>query len=112
MQGVLMKLVLKFKDIKLGTLLKKNKYIYEPDIIGLKLFEKKYPYQYKFFQLKNIDNTEFDEIPYQFNDFLQGVNRIDIIKKAGIENSDDSFVKLCKIAKLNLATDYNISVDN
>ena len=54
------------------------------------------------FKLNDKGMAVYDQVPYPFTTFLSGADRNDIASKAGIEKDDSDFVKLYKIAGLNM----------
>lgn len=98
-----MKVVLGIEDIELGYLSEHNgKYMFCANGEEVERALKEYSLDMMLFKLNNSGIKVFDKIPYPFDTFLAGSSRPDIMKKSGISKDDSDFVKLYKIAGLNL----------
>ena len=98
-----MKIVLSIEDIELGYLAEHNeKYLFCANGDEILRAQKEYPLDMLLFKLNSKGMEVYENIPYPFNTFLAGVNRSDIIKKTEIEENDTDFVKLYKLAGLEI----------
>ena len=97
------KIYLCLKEYTLGYLTKgDNCYIFFADSDGTSKAKNDYPVIMKFFKLNTRGMKEYKDIPYHYSDYLQCLQREDLINKANISPSDDDFAKIKKLAKLKL----------
>lgn len=95
------KISLNIEHIELGYLSERGgKYIFSANGDEVNRARKEFPIDMMLFNLNATGMQVFDDIPYPFNSFLSGVNREDIMQKAGINVEDNDFVKLYKLSKL------------
>ena len=85
-------------------------YIFHADKEGITNANKINSLKMKFFTLNRNGMKKYSEIPNHYSQFLEGVEREDIIKKAGLEEDDSLFIKLYKVAGLkNSPINFTIS---
>lgn len=95
------KVFLSIGDITLGYLCEKNEgYMFHASSDSIKEATKNYPIKMKFFTLNKSGINEYPKIPNHFIQYLENVDRIDIVEKAGIVDGDSDFIKLYKVAGL------------
>lgn len=101
---------LHFKEFELGALTQKDQvFIWVPNIQNIQLFNAKYDGASDMLLLGTDQPEVYEQIPYHFNEFVESASRPDLMKKAGINNDDSDFEKLCKMATLNFANqDFTI----
>lgn len=97
------KIILGIEDIELGYLSARGgKYIFYANGDEVVRARREYELDMLLFDLNDRGMTIFDTIPYPFSKFMAGTGRADLIKKAGIKESDDDFIRLYKLAGLKL----------
>ena len=97
------KVFLSFKSTTLGYLCKdKMGFCFYADETKIKKVQKKYPILMKMYTL-NVSGAEiYARLPNLFANFLPSKERVDLITKAGIIDSEDEFEKLYKLAGLKI----------
>ena len=96
------KVFLSLDDCTLGYLVQgESGYIFHADKEGINDACVLNSLKMKFFTLNRSGMKEYTEIPNHFIQYLDGVDREDIIEEANIYEDDNLFVKLYKIAGLN-----------
>lgn len=105
------KVFLSLDECILGYLLEsENGYIFYADKEGIEKATKISSLKMKFFTLNRNGMKEYSEIPNHYSQYLEGVEREDIIDKAGLLESDSLFTKLYKVAGLrNNSINFTIS---
>ena len=96
-----------YKKIMLGTLYfdyKTNEFIYNSKVKNEKEAKEKYKAM-DFYNLFNSENKRQKDLFDDFKDFSDALEREDIIKLAQIKEEDSLFVKLEKLASLDLLED-------
>lgn len=95
----------------LGYLIESNGgYIFHADKAGIMVAMKNNSIKMKFFTLNRSGMKEYSEIPNHFSQYLEGIEREDIIEKAGLLEDDSLFIKLFKVAGLkNSPINFTIS---
>jgi len=97
------KVVLKIKEIELGFLVKEQSdFIFIANESNIKLAYKKYPLLMRMFTLNEKGKKDYKFLPYPFSLVRDSFLRSDIIIKADLKEDDDDFVKLFKVAGLDL----------
>lgn len=105
------KIRLVLKDLDLGDLSYQNSgYLWTPNVNNIDLAITKYPLNMEMFFLP-IKTTHYKNVPAHYIDFLESADREDLANKAGIEEDDQDFVKLYKLAYLEFfGVDFIIKV--
>lgn len=100
-----------YKECELGTLTfdeKTNEYVYNSNLEGEKKAKSKF-LAMEFYALSNSKDRRQKYIFDEFDEFRRAITRSDIVKMADMKQDDSVFVKLEKLAKLELMTDsFNI----
>ena len=95
------KVFLSLDECILGYLIEsKIGYIFHADKEGIERAIKTNSLKMKFFTLNRSGMQEYTEIPNHYSQYLEGVDREDIIKKANLQESDSLFMKLYRVAGL------------
>lgn len=96
------KIYISFEDLELGCLFKiNNEIMFSADEQAIQKMEENNPIATTFFKLNKQGQQKYQIIPEPFSFFLSNTRK-DIIEKANIQEEDDEFEKLFKIAGLNL----------
>lgn len=97
------KLILSIEDIELGYLMKKgDSYIFCANGNEVERARNVYPLDMMLFNLNSTGMSVYNQIPYPFSTWIDSTYRGDISSSAGIDEGDDDFVRLCKLATLPL----------
>lgn len=97
-----MKVGISLKDRCLGYLEEgDNEYIFYADVKEIAYCKSQYPIEMLMFKMPEEIVSKMSKIPPVFAEYLQGVDREDIIERAKINSDDSDFVKLYKIASIN-----------
>lgn len=95
------KIYLSLEDCILGYLMQSERgYVFYADKEGIQSACALSSLKMKFFTLNRSGMKEYSEIPNHFIQYLDSVDREDIMKKAKINEDDSLFAKLYKIAGL------------
>lgn len=81
---------------------KGDKYLFCANGDEVNRAKRKYPIDMMLFTLNPTGMSVYEDIPYPFSSFIDGTYRPDIIRSAGIGDSDDNFTRLCKLATIPL----------
>ena len=96
-------IVLNIEDIELGYLITRDgKYVFCANGDEVVRAKREYELDMLLFDLNERGMTTFDTIPYPFSTFMAGTSRGDLVKQAGIKDSDTDFIRLYKLAGLKL----------
>lgn len=99
----MIKIYLSLDEFTLGYLSEKDGgYIFHASSEDIKEATKKYPIKMKFFTLNKSGIKEYKNIPNHYIQYLDNIDRKDIVEKAKILESDTDFQRLHKLTKLNL----------
>lgn len=93
-----------YKECELGNLTfdkKTNEYVYNSNLEGEKKAKAKY-LAMEFYSLSNSKDRRQKYIFDEFDQFRRSVTRADIVELADIKQEDSVFVRLEKMAKLDL----------
>lgn len=106
------KISLNIEDIELGYLIERsNKYVFCANVKEVERARKEYPLDMILFDLNEGGMTVYDTIPYPFSTFMSGTYRPDLMKDAGIKDTDRDFIRLYKLAGLKLIRqNFNIHI--
>ena len=106
------KIFLNFKEYKLGFLTQKeNIFVWVPDTEAIVSCFNRYDGAFDMFMLGSKESEVYKQIPIHYQDFLMATERSDLQKAAGINQKDNSFERLCKMAKLKYFNqDFYISI--
>ena len=99
------KIGLYLQEFYLGQLfMSGDEYIFEPNLNDILLAKSKFPLAMKCFDLDSEKSKQSSDLPQIFLNFNNYTYRQDIIEKTGILESDDMFVRLYKLASLEMMT--------
>ena len=97
------KIYLAFKSTTLGYLCREEQgFRFYANEQSIRKIAQKNPILMRTFSLNISGNELYMNIPNLFSQFIPSKERVDLIKKAEIIETDDEFEKLYKIAGLNL----------
>lgn len=100
-----------YKECELGSLTfdeKTNEYVYNSNIEGEKKAKQKYS-ALEFYLLSNSKDKRQKFIFDEFDEFRRAISRADLVEKANIKKEDGVFVRLEKLATLDLGSEeYHI----
>ena len=87
----------------LGTLIRgENKYLFRANSEGIVLARRYHPIEMLLFVLNDNGEGKYDNIPGPFADYLGALDRRDLVEQAHIEDGDDDYLRLYKLAGLTL----------